>query len=70
MSKGPSLCLQGGGKPLKGSKLVAGGSLSKSKGDPGQRGGWARGAEGGARWEEAAIQTGEGSLGRDQAGSG
>lgn len=36
---GASLRLQGGGKPLQGSKLEAGGSLSKSKGDPGQCGG-------------------------------
>lgn len=62
-SLGPSLRLQGGGKPWQGSRLVAGGSLSKSKGDPGQRGGWARGADCGARWEEAGAQTGEGGLG-------
>ena len=36
---GASLHLQGGGKPLQGSKLEAGGSLSKSKGGPGQYGG-------------------------------
>ena len=36
---GASLHLQGGGKPLQGSKLEAGGSLGKSKGGPGQYGG-------------------------------